>query len=310
MSNKLGTKNGVGPSRVFLPAGNYPNLLEFLVERFPASTREGWTRRMLQGTVLDQTGQALSPDTLYFANQHIYYYRELLKEVVIPFEEGVVYEDDNIVVADKPHFLPVSPVGPFLQETLLVRLKNRLGIDGLNLAHRIDLETAGLVLFTKRPELRATYQNLFRDQKINKYYEAIAPIREDLKLPLTYRSCLEESAAFMQMHEIDGEPNSETTIELIESKEGLGRYKLSPVTGKKHQLRAHMNALGIPIKNDQIYPVLKEYVPPEMRGYNEPLQLLAKELSFVDPVTNKERVFQSKLTLLPLNKGSFLDSAG
>lgn len=307
MSNKLGTKNGVGPSRVFLPAGSYPSLLDFLVERFPAGTREGWSKRMTQGTVLNQQGEVLSPDAQYLPNQHIYYYRELQKETPIPFEEIVVYEDDNIVVADKPHYLPVSPVGPFLQETLLVRLKNRLGIDGLNLAHRIDLETAGLVLFTKRPELRAIYQNLFRDQQIDKFYEAIAPISSDLELPLTYRSCLQESSAFMQMHEIAGEPNSETRIELIESNDGLGRYKLSPVTGKKHQLRAHMNALGIPIKNDQIYPVLKEYVHPEIRDYSEPLQLLAKELSFVDPLTKKEHLFKSTLSLLPLVKSSFSD---
>jgi tRNA pseudouridine32 synthase/23S rRNA pseudouridine746 synthase len=307
MSNKLGTKNGVGPSRVFLPAGSYPSLLDFLVERFPASTREGWTRRMTEGTVLDQAGEPLRPQAAYLPNQHIYYYRELQKETPIPFEEIVVYEDDNIVVVDKPHFLPVSPVGPFVQETLLVRLRNRLGIDGLNLAHRIDLETAGLVLFTKRPELRATYQNLFRDQKIDKYYEAIAPIKLDLELPLTYKSCLEESPAFMQMHEKQGEPNSETRIELIDAKDGLGRYKLSPVTGKKHQLRAHMNALGIPIKNDQIYPVLKEYVHPETRNYSEPLQLLAKELSFIDPLTHKEHVFKSTLSLLPLDKSSFSD---
>ena len=307
MSNKLGTKNGVGPSRVFLPAGNYPNLLDFLVERFPASTRQGWSRRMDQGTVLDQFGSALPSDSPYLANQHIYYYRELLKEASIPFEESILYEDDNIVVADKPHFLPVSPVGPFLQETLLVRLKNRLGIDTLNLAHRIDLETAGLVLFTKRPELRAIYQNLFRDQKIQKSYEAIASIREDLELPLTYRSCLEESAAFMQMHEIDDEPNSETKIELIEVSGRLGRYKLSPVTGKKHQLRTHMCSLGIPIKNDQIYPLLREYVRPEDRDYSKPLQLLAKELSFTDPLTNKVQTFKSGLSLLPLDEGSFSD---
>lgn len=305
MSNKLGTKNGVGPSRVFLPAGNYPNLLDFLVERFPASTRQGWTRRMDQGTVLDQFGVAISSNSPYLPNQHIYYYRELLKEAVIPFQESIVYEDENIVVADKPHFLPVSPVGPFLQETLLVRLKNRLGIDGLNLAHRIDLETAGLVLFTKRAELRSIYQNLFRDQKIHKRYEAIAGLNPKLQFPIIHRSCLEESALFMQMHEIDEPPNSETQIELIEHADGFGRYRLTPVTGKKHQLRAHMNALGIPIMNDQIYPNLKKYVPPESRDYSNPLQLLAKELRFEDPVTSVPHHFQSKLTLLPLARSSF-----
>ena len=305
MSNKLGTRNGVGPSRVFLPAGNYPNLLDFLVERFPSSTRLGWVRRMEQGTVLDQFGKELSPNAPYLPNQHIYYYRELLKEAIIPFREVVVYEDENIIVADKPHFLPVSPVGPFLQETLLVRLKNRLGIDGLNLAHRIDLETAGLVLFTKKPELRAIYQNLFRDQQIRKKYEAIARFDPELIFPIIYKSCLEESPVFMQMHEVDGQPNSETRIDLLQANEGLGLYQLTPVTGKKHQLRAHMNALGIPILNDQIYPHLRKYVAPENRDYSSPLQLLAKELHFIDPVSGVEHHFQSQLKLLPLDKSSF-----
>ena len=297
MSNKFGSINGVGPSRVFLPTGSYPSLLDFLVARFPAGSRQGWAERLRQGNVLNQLGEPLAVDSPYLPGQHIYYYRQLRQESPIPFKENIVYQDDYIVIADKPHYLPISPVGPFLQETLLVRLRNRLGIETLNSAHRIDLETAGLVLFTIKSETRGAYQNLFRDQKIDKYYEAIAPLKAGLTYPLRYQSCLEESDAFMQMREVVGLPNSETVIELLESKGDWGKYRLTPITGKKHQLRAHMNALGMPIKNDQIYPVLKQYIHPEHRDYSQPLQLLAQSLSFTDPFTKKNHTFQSGLSL-------------
>lgn len=294
---KLPTLNGVGPSRVFLPKGDYPNLLVFLTQKYPNSSEAGWRKRMDEGRVLNIHGQALRSSESYVGGQHIYYYREVVAEAKIPFQEEIIYQDDYIVVADKPHFLPVSPVGPFIQETLLVRLRNRLGIDTLNLAHRLDLETAGLVLLTINPDTRGLYQNLFRDRNIEKEYEAIAPLNLDIQFPLIYKSRLEESPDFMQMQEIEGEPNSETFIELHEVKDGWGRYKLNPVTGRKHQLRVHLNALHIPIKNDQIYPELQEYVNPEDRDYSNPLQLLAKKLSFKDPVTGILHQFQSQRSL-------------
>lgn len=292
-TTKLPTLNGVGPSRVFLPPGDYPNLLVFLTQKYPNSSEAGWRKRMDEGRVLNVHGQALPSTEPYKSGQHIYYYREVDAEASIPFQEEIIYQDDYIVVADKPHFLPVSPVGPFIQETLLVRLRNKLAIDSLNLAHRLDLETAGLMLFTIQPQTRGLYQNLFRDRKVQKEYEAIAPHYPNIQFPITYQSRLEESADFMQMHEVEGEPNSETVIELLEVSDGWGRYKLNPITGRKHQLRAHLNALNIPIRNDQIYPKLQEYVNPQDRDYSKPLQLLAKRLSFTDPMTGLTHDFQS-----------------
>lgn len=297
MKTKLPNINGVGPSRLFLPAGNYPNLLTYLVNKYPNSTEEGWRRRMDEGRVLDATGSPLNSSEPYIPNRHIYYYREVAEEVLIPFREEIIYQDDYIVVADKPHFLPVSPVGPFIQETLLVRLRNRLGIDTLNLAHRLDLETAGLVLCTIVPKTRGLYQNLFRDRKIEKIYEAIAPKLDHLTFPMIYRSRLEESSDFMQMQEVPGEPNSETLINILEEGGRWAKYLLKPSTGRKHQLRAHLNALGIPIMNDQIYPVLSEYVKPSDRNYSKPLQLLAKKLEFVDPISGKKHIFESSRSL-------------
>ncbi|HEX2604733.1 MAG TPA: pseudouridine synthase [Oxalicibacterium sp.] len=289
--------DGVSPSCVALPSGPWRTVSEFLAQRLPVVSHEEWLRRMARGEVLDAQGRALTPDTAYQPETRVYYYRTLAHEPAIPFDATVLYQDDYLVVADKPHFLPVTPAGRYVQQTLLVRLKRELGIDTLSPAHRIDRDTAGLVLFTVQPHTRNLYQTLFRDRSVQKEYEAIAPYREDLSLPLCYRSRLVESApAFMQMREEAGTANAETQVSLIERKEDLARYALRPVTGQKHQLRAHMAALGIPILNDRIYPQL---YPDEGENvdYSRPLQLLAKRIQFIDPVRGEERMFESRFTL-------------
>jgi tRNA pseudouridine32 synthase/23S rRNA pseudouridine746 synthase len=163
--------------------------------------------------------------------------------------------------------------------------------------HRIDRDTAGLVLFSVQPATRDQYAALFRQRVVVKRYEAIAPLRADLLLPMRHRSRLEQSESFMQMREVAGTPNTETGIELLEVKESLARYRLSPVTGKKHQLRAHMAALGIPILNDRLYPLLVPASDNEP-DYSKPLQLLAKSLAFVDPLSGQQRQFESRQQLL------------
>ncbi len=288
----LPTIDGVSPSCVALPHGPWPTMLDFLAERIPAVPREDWARRMALGEVVDANGQAVAPQAPYRAQTKLYYWRSLPFEHKVPFEEAVVFQDDHLVVAYKPHFLPVTPKGRYLQETLLVRLKRKLGIDTLVPMHRIDRETAGLVAFTIQPQTRNAYQSLFRDKAISKTYEAIAPLHPAVSLPLRYQSRLEESARFMAMHEVEGPANAETHIELIESASGLGRFRLSPVTGQKHQLRAHMCALGMPILGDQIYPELQPALPPDVApDFSQPLQLLAQALSFIDPVTGQPRHF-------------------
>lgn len=290
------SRNGVGPSSVALPPGPWQTLIDFLVEQFPAIPRSEWQDRMQRGDVLDAQGQVLSVTSSYQANSKIFYFRSLPAEPRIPFDEVVLYQDDYLVVVDKPHFLPVTPAGRYLQETLLVRLKNSLGIDTLAPMHRIDRETAGLVLFTIQPSTRNLYQTLFRERSVSKEYEAIAPYRADLALPLTYRSRLLESAAFMKMEEVAGEPNAETALDLLEVNGALARYKLEPVSGQKHQLRAHMAALEIPIVNDRIYP---ELYPDEgaEQDYSQPLKLLAKAIQFTDPVSGRRHQFASTRTL-------------
>lgn len=291
-------RDGVGASCVALPAGSWPTLADFLQHRFPNIGGSVWVARMLRGEVLDAAGTPLAPNAPYRPHSKIYYYRSVAAESPIPFEAEVLYQDDHLVVADKPHFLPVTPAGCYVQQTLLVRLKRQLGIDTLAPIHRIDRETAGLVLFSVQPQTRDRYQALFRERAVSKRYEAIAPWRADLELPLVVRSRLVESAAFMQMAEVAGEPNAETAIELLEVKEGFARYALRPSTGQKHQLRAQMNALGIPIMSDRIYPQLLPQAADGAEDFSQPLQLLAQSLEFVDPVGGQLRRFESRLRLV------------
>ena len=122
----LPSRNGVGPSCVSLPPaspGRWPTIADFLVYRFPAIDRSVWLARMAAQLVIDEFGQAVTPTRPYQGHIRIYYYRALAVELRIPFEETVLYQDAHLVVADKPHFLPVTPSGHYLQETLLVRLK-------------------------------------------------------------------------------------------------------------------------------------------------------------------------------------------
>jgi len=284
----------VGASVVGLPAGPWTTLSDFLAHRFPAVSQAVWARRMAQGLVLDELGQPLTLDQPYQPHSRAYYYRELVDEPRIPFEEIVVYQDARLVVADKPHFLPVTPVGRFVQESLLVRLKRRLGIDTLAPVHRIDRETAGLVLFTVEPAHRGAYHALFSQREVTKLYEAIAPWRDDRELPSVYRSRIEPDTQFFRQREVPGEPNSETHIELLEVRGALARYRLKPLSGKTHQLRVHMNALGRPLVGDLLYPEVVHGPEHASEDYSRPLQLVARAVAFIDPVTGEPRQFESQ----------------
>ena len=294
------SQSGISPSKVFLPQGGHSHatVLDFLVDKFPAIRAEEWISRFNDGLIFDADGQTLSVTSQYLPGAFIYYFRRVESEEPIPFKETIIYQDDYLLIADKPHFLPVTPGGHYLQETLLVRLKKSTGIETLSPIHRIDRETAGLVAFSKRPEDRNAYQALFRDKAVKKNYQAIAPFREDLRhrFPIHYQSRIEESSVFIQMHEVAGESNSDTWIDIEEVSDSWAKYSLKLGTGKKHQLRVHMSSLGIPIKNDQIYPVLQPHVITN-KDFSEPLQLLAKELSFVDPMSGLKHHFFSSQAL-------------
>ena len=286
---------GVSASRVYLPADQtHLNLLAFFIAQFPHIAEEEWIDRFHEGLILDQEGHALRASDAYRPNTHLLYFRRLTREPEIPFEERILFQDERILVADKPHFLPVTPSGLYLHQTLLNRLKKKTGIQTLSPIHRIDRDTAGLVIFSVNPNERAQYQNLFRDRAVKKVYEAIAPYSEELErqLPMTYQSRIQESEHFLQMQEVEGEPNSDTLIELIATNKPWAKYRLTPGSGKKHQLRCHLNALNIPMKHDQIYPILTPYQEYDL-DFSKPLQLLAKEIAFIDPMDGSKRVFNS-----------------
>ena len=291
---------GVSASRVYLPADQtYLNLLAFFIAQFPHIAEEEWINRFHEGLILDQEGHALRASDAYRPNTHLLYFRRLTREPEIPFEERILFQDERILVADKPHFLPVTPSGLYLHQTLLNRLKKKTGIQTLSPIHRIDRDTAGLVIFSVNPNERAQYQNLFRDRAVKKVYEAIAPYSEELErqLPMTYQSRIQESEHFLQMQEVEGEPNSDTLIELIATNKPWAKYRLTPGSGKKHQLRCHLNALNIPMRHDQIYPILTPYREYEL-DFSRPLQLLAKEIGFIDPINGLKRVFNSPQNLV------------
>ena len=288
---------GVAASRVQLPPGDWSTLLDGLCARVPAIPRERWLDRFGRGRVLGPDGAALPPGLPYRAGMEIGYYREVEAEPSIPFDEVLLHVDDDLVVVDKPHFLPVVPAGRFVTETLLARLVRRLGNPELAPLHRLDRGTAGLVLLSARPRTRAAYQALFRERRIHKVYEALAPPLPGLGFPHVRRSRIVRGEPFFLMREAPGEVNSETRIEVAERGASAWRYRLFPVTGRKHQLRVHMAAMGAPIFDDPWYPQLLDAEVDDMR---RPLRLLARSLSFSDPLDGTPRRFDSGLALAPV----------
>lgn len=282
------------PSRLQLPPGNWVSLLEGLCARFPRIDRLQWESRFARGRVQDAEGRALAADMPWQVGLEIRYFREVADEPVIPFVETILHHDAHLLVADKPHFLPTAPAGAFVRETLLARLVERTGNTELVPLHRLDRLTAGLVLFSTRPETRDAYQRLFRERRIEKTYEALAPALPDLRFPLERHSRLQPGEPFFRMAEVPGEPNARTRIELIEAQGPVWRYRLVPESGRKHQLRVHMAALGAPILGDGFYPQLQDR--PQGEG-EPPLQLLAQALAFDDPLTGQRRSFRSARTL-------------
>ena len=291
-------RDGVAASRVGVGDGRFATLLAFLVARFPAVV--DWPARLARGDVLAADGRALAADAPCAAGSLLWYWRDPPPEPRVPFEIELLHRDEHLVVVDKPHFLPVIPSGRHLRETVLVRLRQQLGIATLAPMHRLDRETAGVLVFTVRADERAAYHALLRERRVRKVYEAIAPWRGDLALPLLARHRLEkpEGNGFMQVQVADGEPNAEALVELVERRGALALYRLTPHTGRTHQLRVQMNALGAPIVGDRIYPTLwPEPAPDASPDWSHPLQLLAREIAFDDPVIGEPRRFTSRRRL-------------
>ncbi|ARP52100.1 pseudouridine synthase [Alcaligenes faecalis] len=256
--------------------------------------------RLARGDILDQNGVPQQPGSSYQPDRWLWYFRMVENEAVVPFEMPVLYVDDRLIAVDKPHFLATTPGGRYLYETALTRLRRDFAEDGISPIHRLDRETAGILLFCRDPAARGAYQSLFQQGGIEKEYEAVAPFQDKLANGLVYSSCMKEVPGRFVMEEVAGEPNSSTEI-LCERQwhngqgQHLALYRLRPHSGRKHQLRVHLSSLGAPIINDVFYP---ELLPErEADDFSQPLQLLARHIAFVDPLTGQPRRFSSQRQL-------------
>ena len=292
---------GLNASCVVLPAGHWATALDFFAWRFTFVSRAEWDRRFAAGAVVDAAGAVLQSGSRLHTGQRIYYFREVPAEPAIPFQEHILWQDDDLLVVDKPHFLPVIPSGKYVHETLLVRLGQTLGSNCLAPVHRIDRDTAGLVLFSLNPATRNAYAQLFRVHAVQKTYHAVARWAPELSWPIQRHTRIAVGSHFMQQAEVPGLPNALTTIRPLQHNATLALYELQPVNGQRHQLRVHMNALGLPILGDGIYPELTPEPDPEApRNFDKPLQLLAQAIAFTDPLSGEPRRFESQRRLRPL----------
>lgn len=269
---------------------------DHLVERLPRVAPERVDEMLAQHRIVTADGP-LDLASPFRPGTYLWFHRDLPDETPVPFPIGVVHRDDDLLVVDKPHFLATIPRGRHIAETALVRLRRDLDLPELSPAHRLDRVTAGLVMFVVHRERRGAYQTLFRDRRVHKVYEALAPHDPAVELPLTVRSRIVKERGVLQAREVDGPPNAETLVELVAARGGLARYRLTPRTGRTHQLRLHMASLGLPIVDDDFYPELREQA---LDDFSRPLQLLAAELAFTDPITGAARRFRSRLRLRDL----------
>lgn len=251
---------------------------------------------MLNGKVHWEGGEAISETTPFAANARVFYYREVPDEPEIPFQELIIHQDDELLVACKPHFLPVTPAGIYVQQCLLNRLREKTGIDSLTPIHRIDRDTAGLVMFSINPETRGAYQRMFAEGTVKKTYQAVAACGDMAERGKHWliENRMEKAEQWFRMTITGGEINARSTVTCLDVKKGRALFELSPLTGKTHQLRVHMNSIGFPLENDRLYP---EALPKTDDDFEKPLQLLAREVEFTDPVTGGQRHFQTTRSL-------------
>ena len=286
------------PATVTMPRIDkpYPSVLAFLAERFPKIERSCWESRIAKGKVLGEDGLPITLASEYAPQKRIFYFREVAEEPVIPFTEKILFHNDELLVSCKPHFLPVTPGGRYVDECLLNRLRKSTGNDHLVPLHRIDRETAGIVLFSANKNSRALYSDLFTSGTLRKTYHALSAGAGE---PGTHGWLVENRIVpgepWFRMKTVPGTVNARSRIDLVQMKDGLARFLLNPVTGKTHQLRLHLSGLGFGILNDRYYPTLQQEAPDD---YANPLQLVAKRVEFRDPVTGKLMEFESERELL------------
>lgn len=297
-------RHGVQASTVVLPPLSSHTLLESFTLLFPHISQEEWQQRFVDGLVLYDDLRIAHAHDNYCTGLRLFYFRHLAQEIPIPFALQILAITKHLIVVDKPPFMPVLPSGEYVQESVLVKLRQHPALPenisraDLSPLHRLDKDTSGVMLFSHQASSRAAYQHLFREHAIEKIYEAVAPVL-NANFPLIRRSRIERDDLFFRSQEVAGLANSETHIHLLQKEGSLALYEARPISGKKHQIRLHMAALGIPIVHDRLYPQAQVA---QYDDFSQPLQLLARAIRFTDPFTQEKMYYQSQQHLLIKNK--------
>ncbi len=289
----LPPRHGVDAQRYRMPqAGPWSTLRDHLVDRLaPHLSADDIDRMLAAGEFVDATGAPIAVDAPFLPRSAVWAHRDLPDEALVPFEVDILHRDERLVIIDKPHFLSTMPRGRHVVQSALARTRLLTGIDRLSPAHRLDRPTAGVLMFTTEPRWRGPYQQAFAEGRVHKEYLAVAPLRPDLLLPVVRRTHIVKEHGTHQAREVAGAaPNAETLIQLEGVSGDLGLYRLTPRTGRTHQLRCQLDALGIPILDDPLYPVEHDRAPDD---FSAPLQLLAAVLELTDPVDGSRRRFVS-----------------
>jgi tRNA pseudouridine32 synthase/23S rRNA pseudouridine746 synthase len=315
MQSPLPVRDGVNATRLRLPdEGPWDTAMDYMMHRWGHIDPQGIEDRFDAGEIVGEGGVPLTRHTRLEDHTFIWYYRTLPPETRLPVEISILHRDDHLLVVDKPHFLPTTPGGTYIQESALVRLRNQLDLPDLIPMHRLDRMTAGVLLFSTNPQTRGKYQVLFEKRQVLKDYECVsaaepAPGHPAVEFPVVVRNRMTKSRSYLLAEVVEGEPNTETRIERLETFDAgahpgvggtapaapaLARYRLEPHTGKTHQLRVHMASLGLGIVNDAFYPDLLDKAPD---NFGKPLQLLARGIRFVDPVSGRPVEYRSGLEL-------------
>ena len=322
MQSPLPVRDGVNATRLRLPdEGPWDTAMDYMMHRWGHVDPQGIEDRFDAGEIVGEAGIALDRTTPMRNHTFIWYYRTLPQETRIPVELNILHQDEHLLVVDKPHFLPTTPGGTYIQESALVRLRNQLKLPDLIPMHRLDRMTAGILLLSTNPETRGKYQVLFEKRQVHKEYECVAAAEPAaghpaVDFPVVVRNRMTKSRSYLLAEVIGGEPNAETRIERLRALNGedgadgadagagaaagvgveapRALYRLEPHSGKTHQLRVHMASLGLGIVNDAFYPELLDKAPDD---YTKPLQLLARGISFLDPITGTAAEYRSGLEL-------------
>lgn len=305
----LPLRDGVDPVRIRLadPGQGPRSIPEELRRRFPDRLEE-LEAALAAGLVVTADGRPVTDATRRRRGMDVWTYREPAPEVAVPGELAVLHRDERVLVVDKPHFLATTPRAGHVTETALVRARRDLGPDELAPAHRLDRLTAGVLLFTTDPAYRAAYQDLFATRRVRKSYLAVAPAPEGTARVRERSSRIVKTRGVLQAAEVDGEADAHSRITLLDRRDDqLGLYRLEPTTGRTHQLRVHMNALGTPILGDDLYPSIRQVTPGD---FSDPLQLLAESIEFTDPVTGETRRFRTRRGLEAWETGVVPHSPG